>query len=264
MTTAVIISGVMRNMINASSSWLIDADYYLITENKIYNPQSTDQCGETVIDTISNVIDKSSVTFSSVNILMDEELKLSVKQLRSNPEFSYHPVIAMAFKWKYAYNILNSVQHTKQYNKILLWRPDIYIRYASPIKKFNKQLPAPGHIHGIGKLETDIARGYFVTGDTCLMLDWESFKILSGFFDYFIMFYNETILNSHDVHSLLARYLIERSVTIDDLLHSYLDYAILRDNSNSMFTNGMLNREYSFEDLRTRQNKWWKENINNG
>lgn len=263
MKTAIIISGVMRNMVNASSSWLIDADYYLITDNKIYNPQSTNIQPETAIDTISNIIDKTSVTFSSINILLNDELKLSVEQLRTKPEFAYHPIISMAFKWKYAFHMLESVQYFKQYKKIVLWRPDIYIRYRTPIKNFNKQLPTPCHIHGIGGIGTEINTGYNVADDNCLMFDYDVFRILAGFFDYFIQFHDETVLNGHDVHSLLARYFIERGVTIDNLLSNYFDYVILRDNTTHMFHNGILMPNYSDDDLRRKQYDWWKENINN-
>lgn len=263
MSTAIIISGVLRNIVNASSSWLIDADYYLITDNKIYNPQSTNLQQKTATNIISDVVDNTSVTFSSINILLDETLKLSVAQLKSHPEFAYHPIISMAFKWKYAFHILDSVQYIKQYKKILLWRPDIYIRYNTSIKNFNKQLPSPGYIHGIGGLGTDLDTGYLVTDDNCLMFDYDVFRILAGFFDYFIQFHDDTILHKHDVHSLLARYFVERGVTIDNLLSNYIDYIILRDNTEHMFNNGMLMSNYSVEDLRTKQYDWWKENINN-
>lgn len=254
----------MRNMINASSSWLVDADYYLITENKIYNPQSIDTHPKNVIDTISNVIDKISVPFSSINILTNEEMKLTVEQLKFKPEFAHHPIINMAFKWKYAFHVLGSVQDIKQYKKILLWRPDIYIRYNTAVKNFNKQLPAPNHIHGIGGIGTDPDTGYLIADDNCLMFDYDVFRILAGFFDYFIQFHDDTILHKYDVHSLLARYFVERGVTIDNLLSNYIDYIILRSNTEHMFNNGMLMSNYSVEDLRTKQYDWWKENINNG
>jgi hypothetical protein len=262
--TAIIISGVMRNMINASSSWLVDADYYLITENKIYNPQSTDTHIELSTDILSNTIDNCSIEFSSINILLDNAMMFTEEQLKVHPEFVYHPTISMAFKWKYAYQILLTIQHVKQYNKILLWRPDLYVDYLQPIKNFSKQLPIPDHIHGTGGLTTDINSGYLSTADTCLMVDWEMFKILSEFFDYHVYFYNETVLNKYDIHSLFARYLIERGKTIDNLLHEYLDYVILRDNTNDMFSNGMIEQQHSFQDLRNKQHEWWKEKTNNG
>lgn len=263
MSTAIIISGVLRNIVNASSSWLIDADYYLITDNKIYNPQSTNTKQETATNIISDIVNKTSVTFSSINILLDETLKLSTSRLKAHPEFAYHPIINMAFKWKCAFHMLSSVQDIKQYNKILLWRPDIYIRYNTPIKNFNKQLPIPNHVHNISGIDTNNETGYSVTDDNCLMFNYDVFRILAGFFDYFIQFHDDTILNKHDVHSLLARYFIERGVTIDNLLSNYIDYIILRSNTDHMFNNGMLMSNYSIEDLRTKQYDWWKENINN-
>jgi hypothetical protein len=95
------------------------------------------------------------------------------------------------------------------------------------------------------------------------MVDWEVFGLLSEFFDYYLHFYNDTTNHKYDVHSLLARYLIERGITVDKLLFDYLDYIILRDNSVDMFSNGMLHCKHSVDDLRNRQHEWWKENIHN-
>lgn len=263
MSTAVIISGVLRHMINASSSWLIDADYYLITENRIYTPQSTNLEPITALNIINDTIANNSVKFSSVNILNNSEMMFSKQQLTQRPEFVYHPTINMAFKWKMAFNILNSIQHIKQYNKILIWRPDIYVRYKKPLAHFTKQLPIPNHYHQTGPMNIDPVTEYASASDAGIMVDWEMFKILSEFFDYYIFYYEESLTNKFDVHSLLARYLIERGVVIDGSLSEYLDYIILRDNTESMFDNGMLKPEFSFEDLRNRQYQWWKENIIN-
>lgn len=263
MSTAVIISGVLRHMINASSSWLVDADYYLITENKIYIPQSTDLRPSTVLNIINNTANHSSVKFSSVNILNNSETQFSKQQLIQHPEFAYHPTVNMAFKWKYAFNVLNTVQHAKQYNKILLWRPDIYIRHEKPVAQFALQLPIPNHYHQTGPMNIDPVTKYPTASDTGVMVDWEMFKILSEFFDYYLFYYEDSLVNKFDVHSLLARYLIERGITIDGLLSEYLDYIILRDNTESMFKNGMLGPEFSFEDLRNKQYQWWKENTLN-
>lgn len=263
MSTAVIISGVLRHMINASSSWLVDADYYLITENKIYTPQSTNLRPITSLNIINDTVDQSSVKFSAVNILNNNEMMFSKQQLTRHPEFAYHPTINMAFKWKYAFNILNSIQSAKQYNKILLWRPDMYIRYQKPLAQFAKRLPTPKHYHRIGPMHIDPVTKYPTVGDTGVMVDWEMFKLLSEFFDYFLYYYEDALKNKFDVHSLLARYLIERAITIDGSLSEYLDYIILRDNTESMFKNGMLCPEFSFEDLRDKQYQWWKENTVN-
>lgn len=263
MSTAVIVSGVMRHMANATSSWLIDADYYLITDDKIYSPQSIDIASVTVLDSISEMVKNSSVIFSSVNILIDDKLKFSEPQLNIHPELAYHPTISMAFKWKYAYNILNSIQSTKQYNKILLWRPDIYIRYVKPLPKFNKQLPIPNHYHQLAPLNIQSDTNVAFVSDVCVMVDWEMFKTLAGFFDYYVHYYVNTVENLIDVHELLARYLIERGIIIDGLLGDYMDYAILRDTTTEMFTDGMIQPGFSFQDLKNKQLHWWEENITN-
>jgi len=261
--TAVIISGVMRHLVEASGSWIIDADYYLVTEDKIYKPQSITVDEKTAVKSIADTVNACSVTFSSINILLNNTMMFSEYQLKSHPEFSYHPIIAMAFKWKYAFKLLSIVQPVKQYNKILLLRPDLYLSFKKPIKHFDKQLPIPRHFHGTNNLHIDPVSNYPSIGDTCLMVDWELFGLLSEFFDYYVQFYNDTINHKYDVHSLLARYLTERGITMDKLLFDYLDYIILRDNSTDMFLNGMLQPQYSINDLRNRQQEWWKENTHN-
>lgn len=262
--TAVIVSGVMRHLVNASSSWLVAADYYLVTEDKIYKPQSITLDQKTVIQTISETIDACSVTFASINILLNTTMMFTEYQLKLHPEFSQHPILGMAFKWKYAFRLLSIVQPVKQYNKILLLRPDLYLHFKKPLKHFDKQLPIPRHFHSTSELHIDPVSEYASIGDTCLMVDWEVFGLLSEFFDYYVQFYTDTTTLKYDVHSLLARYLMERGIVMDSLLFDYLDYTILRDSSVNMFSNGMLHGKYSIEDLRNSQYEWWKENTYNG
>lgn len=257
MTTAIVISGVLRNTINASSSWLIRGDYHLITENSIYSPQSRTLQSETATEMLNDIISKSSVKFSSVNVINDSDMMFSPHQILKHPEFRHHPTIHMAFKWKWAHASMSAVQDTRKYNKILLLRPDLYLDFLKPLSEFAEFLPMPKHYHSRAAINTGTK--YVSIGDTCVMVDWEMFGILARFFDYYVVNYQDISTYRHDVHSLLARYLIERNVTFDDSLSHYLDFAILRDNTTEMFKDGKLEPKYSLHDLKNSQNHWWKE-----
>lgn len=259
MSTAVIISGILRNTINASSSWSIQADYHLITENRIYSPQSLKLQSVTAIEMLNDVISRSSVKFSSINIINNSDMMFSPIQILKHSEFRHHPTIHMAFKWKWAHALLSTVQPTRKYNKILLLRPDSYLNFSKPPSEFVKYLPIPKHYHSLAELNTGTR--YPTISDTCVMIDWEMFGIISKFFDYYVLNYQDTLTDKFDVHALLARYLTEKNVIFDNSLSQYLDYAILRDNTEDVFSNGKLKTEYSFQDLKNLQYQWWKETV---
>ncbi len=182
-------------------------------------------------------------------------MMFSSEQLLIHPEFIHHPIVHMAFKWKWAHALLSAVQDTRKYNKILLLRPDLYLDFVTPLSEFAECLPIPNHYHSCAEIDVTHPR----VGDTCVMVDWEMFGVLSKFFDYYVMHYQDSLTCGFDIHSLLARYLIERDVAFSGSLGQYLTFAILRDNTTEMFKDGKLEPNYSINDLKTSQNQWWKD-----
>jgi hypothetical protein len=91
----------------------------------------------------------------------------------------------------------------------------------------------------------------------------QTIGVLSKFFDYYVTHFQTDLTYQFDVHSLLVRYLTERNVEFDGSLNRYLDFAILRDNTNEMFKDGKLDSKYSIQDLKTFQTQWWKYNDEN-
>jgi hypothetical protein len=181
----------------------------------------------------------------------------SPDQLQHSPEFRYHPTINMAFKWKWAYAVLSSVQDTRKYNKIVLLRPYLYLDFLKPLSELDEFLPMPNHYHSLAGLNTSTK--YVSIGDACVMVDWEMFGVLSNFFDYYVINFRDSLTYQHDIHSLLARYLIERNVIFNDSLSQYLQFVILRDNTKEMFKDGKLESNHKFHDLANAQNIWWQE-----
>ena len=90
--------------------------------------------------------------------------------------------------------------------------------------------------------------------DVFLLFDMQVFEILSGFFDYYLDNYKLTH-QGHDIHSLLAKYVIENRLITKGDLEQYCTFTILRNNSKQMFDNG-LRIQYCFKDLEERDAQW--------
>jgi len=256
MSTAVIVSGQVRNMTNAMGSWRFDGDYYLVTDDNVYNPHTRNIIGN-VVNTLADTLHQSSIKFKSIYLLMDESIRIAPEYLLQDPGLQSHPVAAMAWKWRCAYNMLK--QQGKVYDRILLLRPDLYIWYLQPESSFNDFHPAPCTIHGTQGIFHDIAQDRPTMGDVFLLFDMQVFEILAGFFDYFITNYTLILHQRYDLHTLLAKYIIENNLMADDTLSQYCMFAILRDNSNHMFEHSRLKPQHSFVELQQQQARWWHE-----
>jgi hypothetical protein len=118
-------------------------------------------------------------------------------------------------------------------------------------------------IYGPGVIMHDDNRNCGIMGDTLLMTDFATFEILGGFFDYYATNYARTLVYmGDDVHSMLARYVTERGITVNSRLGDLIDFSILRDNTNYMFNEQGLMPEYTWQDLIARKTEWWNERFN--
>lgn len=63
--TAIIVSGSLRHLVNASSSWTIPGDYFLIVDKDIYTTASHDVVGNS-FDILTDNLNNSHVKFKSV------------------------------------------------------------------------------------------------------------------------------------------------------------------------------------------------------
>ena len=65
--TAIIVSGVVRNMVEASSTWKFNGDYFLVGDEYIFERRSL-LPQKKLVDEISQVLRKTNIEFSSVLI----------------------------------------------------------------------------------------------------------------------------------------------------------------------------------------------------
>jgi hypothetical protein len=262
MTTAIIVSGVMRNMINASSSWTIPGDYFLHIDNRIVEPQSN-TINDTAINQLESNIKNSAIKFVNIIVDTDESAKFTLQQLNEFPELKDHPNVNMAWRWKCAYNQLKSFDGIKNYDKVLLIRPDMFLFIFAPLFEFENLVADNNTIYSTRGLFTDPVKNYQILGDAFLMCNMQTLSVFSKFFDYYVANYKSTRgefpNGNHDIHSLLAKFVLENNMSVNTRLGELIDFAVLRDNSNYMFEHGKLKKEFGFYDLKLRQEEWWRE-----
>lgn len=259
MTTAVIVSGVLRNMINASSSWKFPGDYFLHVDNNISSPQSKETIGyatEVIDDNIKN----AAVDFVNVTIDFDNKMKFLKKDLHEDMQVYHHPNILMSWRWKYAYNYLKFFSNVRNYDRVLLLRPDMWIFQKGPMELYDEMIIEPDVIYTSSSIGIDPIRNLPIMADTFMLCDLNTFEKLSKFSDYFEEHYNDTIFgNIHDTHSLLARFISEQGISVSNRLGEIFDFVVLRDNTNHMFEQGKLKQGHGAWDLSKKQEEWWKE-----
>jgi hypothetical protein len=259
MTTAIIVSGVLRNMINASSSWKFPGDYFLHVDNNICRPHSKETIGYAT-DIIGDNIKNSAVDFVNVTIDFDNKMKFLKRDLPEDVQIYNHPNINMAWRWKYAFNYLKFFTEVRNYDRVLLLRPDMWIFQKGPLELYNDMIVEPNVIYSSARIGIDPVLNLPIMADTFILCDLNTFEKLSKFCNYFIDNYNDTIFdNVHDTHTLLARFISEQGITVSSRLGEIFDFVVLRDNTNHMFEQGKLKSEYGAWDLSQKQEEWWKE-----
>jgi hypothetical protein len=257
MRTAAVVSGSARHLLNASSSWRFNADYYLVTDSLITAAQGRHTVGD-IIPSLSNILTDSNISYAGLYLQIQENTTVPAQYLTLDPDLNNHPVVRLAWKWRTAYRIIQ--QQAVHYDRILLLRPDLYVWYLQSESDFDMVAPKPRTIHGSSGVFHDAVQNRPTMADTFLMMDLETFGTVSGFFDYFLTNYQLTLHQGYDLHTLLTKYIIEHTLTADSAISEYCVFAILRDNSTHMFNqNNRLLPEYSFSQLQDQQHAWWRE-----
>jgi hypothetical protein len=247
---AIIVSGSLRNLVNASSSWTIPGDYFLVVDENIYQTNSLTPVGNS-LDVIRANLRNSHVNFNTVTICMDSQLPENVL---------HHPSINMVNKWKLAYYNLLPYNTVNNYQKIIILRPDVYLYKKCPTKDLLDMEFLDHHIYSTAPIAMEPVRNVEIMNDVLLMFTLTTFgEFVNGFSAYYLEHYAETTQGQHEIHSLLAKFVRERNMTVKDFLTSYFDFVILRDNSQDMFENGVLKSKHSFADLLIKQQEWWQD-----
>lgn len=246
MPTAIIVSGAVRNMINAANSWKFKGDYHLTIGRLSYFPQSNNISSDNVQE-LKSIVDNSPIKFTSVNICLDDRL------------VNESAIINMSWKWKRAYYNLLPYHSNCYYSKVLLLRPDLYIYnlHADELDNFKVD---ENNIYSHSKLylnKNDPNDPLTLRStDLCLLMSMCTFKKLSSFYDYSIKHSDY----KNDIHSLLAKFLNENKIEINDDMKNLCNFIVLRDLSNHMFENGLLKENYSVDDIKNSTLQWWTEN----
>jgi hypothetical protein len=238
---AIIVSGVPRFIVNASSSWDIPGDYFLTAGSGFYNAQETNKIHDDTLNLLSLELPKCSVNFTNVIVINDS--------FYTTP---YCPVIHMLMKWKLAYYSLIPFYHTKKYKRIFLYRPDMYTyrkNMSLHLPEFKKNT-----IYPIADIQEVNSR--HMMGDIFIGLTMSTFAILIQLLDYFIQLQKES--SYHDIHSALSSFVKEKKINIDTILGQLYSFSILRNNSTHMFDKGKLKTEYKFNDLQQAEINWNK------
>ena len=258
MSTAIIVSGALRHMRNATSSWKFDADYFLHVDNNITLPQSTTVAAYAV-NVLEDNLKQSNIKFITVTIDLDNSAKFNQTTLKKYNTVIPHPILNMTWRWKAAYSQLKLYSDTRQYKKILLLRPDIWLFHKADMSLFNSLEPAPNTVYTTAELMHDDKRNKKIMNDVMLLTDFATFGVLANFFDYYVENYEKTVYHDDDVHSMLAQYTLENNITVNSRMGDLFEFIVLRDNSTHMFNEQGLLPEYSSTDLVNKQREWWNE-----
>jgi hypothetical protein len=251
--TAVIVSGTLRHLVNASSSWTIPGDYFLIIDQDIYTTASDQVVGNS-FDILSENIKNSHVKFKSVFVCIDNSLPAEMKA---------HSSINMINKWKLAYYNLLPYNIMKSYERIIILRPDIYLFPKQPVRTLLEIKPQDNEIYstvGITKSSSDQHAERDVINDVLLMVSLNTLGRLGNELGaYYFENYQTTINDGYEVHSLMAKFVNERNITVKSDLHDYFEFAILRENSTDLFEHGHINQLATFMDIKQRAETWWRQ-----
>ena len=256
---AVVVSGSLRNLVNASSSWTIPGDYFLVVDEYTYQTRSLEPIGNS-LDIIKENLANSHVKFNTVTICLDNQLPDSVR---------HHPSINMINKWKLAYYNMLPYNTINNYQKVIVLRPDLYLYKKRPMAELLELELEENTVYSTAPITLEPARNVEIMNDVFIMMTMQTFgNFVNGFSAFYLAHelgvlarYNEPTVegSGEEIHSLLAKFVREHNITVKEYLTTYFEFVILRDNSQNMFTNGVLHSKHSFADLQTKQQEWWQE-----
>jgi hypothetical protein len=237
MPAAIIVAGVVRELANASSSWKIAGDYYLFADEYIREPQSQKIIGRI---SITDITTQSKVEFRHISIL-------------ASNDGAYITSIDNLYM-----KILSAYEHIKDlgYDKIVLIRPDLFMVDGSADVIDNLDIQ-PRHLAVRGVLNQGDSRTGFrpaLDSDSLMCMDLQTFKVLAEFYNYMQTHKKFLLDNKFDVHTGLARYIIESDLIVQDI---GCDYVVLRSNTDQLFRAGNVTVDL----LNKARREWWDQNI---
>ena len=242
MKNAIIVSGVVRNMIESSKTWNFNGDYFLIGDEFTYKRRNVIPNGE-VIHHLSDIIQKTSVEFTSFSILSRKNINV--------PNIYYHStIINMLWKWKCAYYLILPYNKIINYNKFIIIRPDMYISNNTNYQYIDNFKPSKDTIYTTSFPHIENINNEDLTwvNDLFLIFDKNTFFKISQLYDIYVESYNEK--NYGDIHTFLGIVFKKMNITVQGGFINYIDFVILTDNVvNNLFENYKLKNEYTYTDV---------------
>jgi hypothetical protein len=234
MKTAVIVSGIMREMDLAIPTWNINGDFFLFVQDTYQAARRLSE-QQKIIKNIEPLSDK----FKAICI---------VDKINTANDFNI-TVINQTWKWKVAYNLLKPYIVKEGYDRFIFIRPDSYLNIY---RNLDELVIEPGVYYSTSKLLTD-SNGLLFANETWIAGDVNLFEILSNFYDYVSTTSHVEISN---IHHGLATYLKKNNIHVTDDLLSFGENYQLRPEVRNMFEGNMRQDKYSYNDIAKRLVEW--------
>lgn len=247
--TAVIVSGSLRHLVNASGSWSIPGDYYLIVDQDIQASQGSDIVGNS-LDMLSENIKNCHVKFVNVIVSIDSKLP---------QEFRKNSSANMIAKWKLALHQISAFSHLG-YDRIYLLRPDIYLRKKSPTIELESAVLEDNVIYSTVNITPKNGTMHPIMNDVLLLFNVTTFtRFVNELYWFYLEKHKILAASGHDIHSIMAQFANERLFQVSNYLDKFFQFSILRDNSTDLFSNGLLKPNHSFDNIVDLGTVWWKQ-----
>lgn len=253
MSTAIIVSGTLRELVNASSSWSIPGDYFLIINKDTHTHGNPEPTGNS-LDILQENLQTCHVKFNTVTVLHDSQLPEILK---------WNATVSMINKWRLSYYTMLSYSAQRNYDRVFLLRPDLYLFKKRPIHSLLNLPLEENTIYTTAEIifqEFPVYGAREIMNDVLLMTTPNTFgNFVNELSAYYLERYEDTINNGYEVHTMMARFCREKNYIVKNTLSAYFDFVVLRPNSRNLFDCGVLRPEHSFRDLRTKEQEWWQE-----
>jgi hypothetical protein len=235
MKTAIIVSGIFRDIENAMPTWTFDGDYFLITQDTYQQPRETFS-EHSILPELEKCKDK----FKAI-LVVDKLIE----------EFEYSTTLTnQTWKWKMAHSLLQPYIEKYNYERFIIIRPDSFLLIFGDVNQLKIE---PNLLHSTSVITKD-SMGYMFANDTWMVCGKEVFTLLSKFYDYI-----QPICATKSIHEHLANYLNLHNVTVTADILNHAQTAPLRPGLDYMFENNKLKDKYSVNDLYKAIWEWKKD-----
>ena len=235
MKTAIIVSGIFREIEKAMPTWTFDGDYFLITQDTYQSPRGT-ATGHSILPELEKCKDKFKA------ILVVDKL---------TEEFEYSTTLTnQTWKWKMAHSLLQPYIEKCDYQRFIIIRPDSFLHIYG---NFDDLKIEPNILHSTSAITID-GMGYMFANDTWMVCGKDIFELLSKFYDYI-----QPICATKSIHEHLANYLNLHNVTVTSDILNHGQTAQLRPSMDYMFENNKLKDKYSVNDLYKAIQEWTQD-----